>query len=185
MKRLLKYIPDKTPIVVVGLMGAGKTTLAHLLATALGRPVRDNDEDLSSRYGMTAAEMAARHGPDVLHDREAALLRSALAEHPAPVIAAASSTVTHPKTRKALNSAAVVFLDAPPDVLAERMLSGNHRPHHTPDLQRMLAEQRATRLPAFQAIADFAFDVTTSPPERIAAAILTALEGDALKPRTT
>ncbi|MEV5409005.1 shikimate kinase [Thermopolyspora sp. NPDC052614] len=178
MKRLLTYVPGETPIVVVGLMGAGKTTIANLLATALDRRVRDSDEDLSERYGMTAAEIAARHGADILHDREAALLCSALTERPAPVIAAAASTVENAKARKAMESAAVVFLDGPPEVLAQRMLSSGHRPHYKDDLKLMLIEQRARRLPAFQAVADFAFDVSASPPERIAASILTALEGD-------
>lgn len=175
MKRLLKYVPGKTPIVVVGLRGAGKTTVANLLAEALDRRVRDSDVDLPRRFRMTAAEMAARHGPDVLHDRETDLLHSALSERPAPVIAAASSTVEDPKARKALRSAAVVFLDGPPEVLAQRMLACGH--DVKPNLKQMLIEQHGRCLPALQAIADFTFDVTACPPERIASSVVTALEG--------
>lgn len=166
-----------TPIVVMGLMGAGKSTVARLLADALGRPMRDSDADLEARYGTTAAAMAAGLGADELHAREALVLRGALEARPAPVVAAAASTVENPETRRALASAFVVFLDGPPEVLAERMKSSPHRPHFKPDLVRMLTEQRDLRLPWFREVADLTVDPSTHKPEEIAATVLARLDG--------
>lgn len=87
--------PDR-PVVLLGLMAAGKTSVATRLAELLGRPVRDSDRDLERRYGATAAEQYRRHGVEVLHAREASQLREALAARPAPVIAAAASVVDDP-----------------------------------------------------------------------------------------
>nr|WP_203950600.1 shikimate kinase [Microbispora rosea] len=164
------------PIVVMGLMGAGKSTVARLLADALDRPMRDSDADLEARYGATAAAMAGSLGADELHAREAEVLRDALADRPAPVIAAAASTVEDPGTRRALDSAFVVFLDGPPEVLAERMKSSSHRPHFKPDLVRMLTEQRDLRLPWFREVADVIADPSAHGPEEIAATVLARFE---------
>ena len=166
-----------TAIVVMGLMGAGKSTVARLLADALGRPMRDSDADLEARYGTTAAVMAAGLGADELHAREALVLRDALADRPAPVIAAAASTVEDPETRRALAPAFVVFLDGSPEVLAERMMSSPHRPHFKPDLVRMLTEQRDLRLPGFREVADLTVDPSTHEAEEIAATVLAHLDG--------
>jgi shikimate kinase len=163
------------PVVVMGLMGAGKSTVARLLAQALDRPMRDSDADLESRYGTTAATMAAEVGAEELHAREALVLREALGSDPVPVIAAAASTVDDPESRGALGPAFVVFLDGPPELLAGRMKSSQHRPHFKPDLVEMLTEQRARRLPHFREVADLTVDTSAHAPEEIAAAVLARL----------
>ena len=61
-------------VVLVGLMGAGKTTVGVPLARALGRPYRDNDSELERRTGRTAHDLAAAEGMDGLHRAESETL---------------------------------------------------------------------------------------------------------------
>jgi shikimate kinase len=171
----LTTLPPSAPVVLVGLMGSGKTTIARLLARALDRRMHDSDPELLARYGMTAAEMLARDGVEMLHAREAEHLRDALEDRPPTVIAAAASTVEDPASRALLKPAVVVWLDAPDAVLAERMLSGAHRPHFEEDLEAMLRKQRARREPLFQEVADLKVDVSDGRPEEAAATVLRAL----------
>lgn len=162
------------PIVLVGLMGAGKTSVAVRVAAALGRRLRDSDPDLLERYGLTAAEQVARDGVAVLHEREAHHLRQALTELPPPVIAAAASVVDDPAARAALGPAFVVWLHAPTWVLAQRMRDGGHRPHYDTDLSRMLTEQQRRRERWFRSVADLVVDVSVTSPEEAARRILEA-----------
>lgn len=137
-------------VVLIGLMGSGKSTVARLLSRETGMPVSDSDAFLRSRYGSTAAEIAATQGVDVLHEREAEHVLDAL-DRPPAVITAASSVVERPEVRQALREALVVWLDAPDEVLARRMKSGDHRPPFAP------AVMRARREPYFRELADLAF----------------------------
>lgn len=167
------------PVVLVGLMGSGKTSVAGRLAAALGRQLRDSDADLEAEYGDTAAELVAERGREVLHDREQRHLLDALAEQPPPVVAAAASVVDDRSCRTALDPAFVVWLDAPPQVLAARMRDGEHRPHYDPDLERMLSTQHDRRAPGFREVADLIVDVAEPSPDEVAQTILAALDSGA------
>lgn len=167
------------PVVLVGLMGAGKTSVATRLAELLGRPLRDSDRDLEQRFGASAAAQYRQHGVGVLHAREAAVLRDALAQCPPPVIAAAASVVEDPQCRAALADAFVVWLDAPPAELADRLESlapaRDHRPHFHPDSDTMLADQYRRRAQRFRQVADLVVDVRDTTPERTAETVRAAL----------
>jgi shikimate kinase len=162
-------------MVLVGLMGSGKTSVARLLAHALGRQLRDSDDDRERAYGATAAEQVEQHGKEVLHEREQHHLKQALAAPGAPVIAAAASVVDDPGCRTALADAFVVWRDAPPPVLADRMRDGEHRPHYDPDLERMLSDQRDRRAGYFRAVADLVVDVSEIGPEAVVDRVQQAL----------
>ncbi|MFF5210895.1 shikimate kinase [Streptosporangium sp. NPDC000396] len=163
---------DDVPIVVVGLMGAGKTSVSRLLGEALGRPVRDSDEYLEERYGATAAEIAAGEGTAELHAREAAHLLASLAERPAPVIAAAASVLDDPRCRAALKPALVVWLDALPEFLAEQILAGSHRPRFGMEPLALATELRERRAPFFAEVADLRFQRPTMSKHEVARAVL-------------
>lgn len=164
------------PIVLVGLMGSGKTSVGTRLAAALGCQFRDSDWGLERRYGQTAAEQVAQHGADLLHEREAAVVREGLAVRPPAVIAAAASVVEDPATRAALGGAYVVWLDAPPELLATRIgAGGDHRPHYDPDPVVMLSRQRARRARWFREVADLVVDVSAVDPDEVTARILAAV----------
>ncbi|WP_223167089.1 shikimate kinase [Nonomuraea sp. SYSU D8015] len=156
------------PVVVIGLMGSGKTTAGVLVAEALGLWFSDSDPFLKERYGGTAAQIAAREGADTLHRYEAEHVLHELAGEP-KVIAAAASTVEDPQVRAALREAFVVWVDAADEVLLQRMRSSDHRPDFDP------TAMRARREPYFREVADLVCDVGVMSPEQVRDAVLEAL----------
>jgi shikimate kinase len=153
------------PVVVIGLMGSGKTTAGRLIAEYLGLPFSDSDSYLQERHGYTAARIAAREGADELHAYEAEHVLSELAGEP-KVIAAAASTIEDPRVRAALRGAFVLWVDADDDVLTERMHSSTHRPGFLP------ADMRARREPYFREVANLVCDVGVMTPEQVRDAAL-------------
>jgi len=158
------------PIVLLGLMGTGKTSVGALLAERLERPLRDSDADLFAAHGHSAAELNVLHGADYLHDLEARHLLDAL-DAPS-VICAAASVVERADCRSALDAAFVVWLDAPVDVLVARFHSAPHRPRFQADIAAMLTEQAARRRPLFAAVADLVIDVSLHSPASAASIVL-------------
>lgn len=156
------------PVVVIGLMGSGKTTAGVLIAEALGLDFSDSDPFLKAKYGGSAAQIAAREGADTLHRYEAEHVLHELAGEPR-VIAAAASTIEDPLVRAALRAAFVVWVDASDEVLAERMKSSDHRPDFDP------AAMRARREPYFREVADLVCDVGVMRPEQVRDAVLREL----------
>ena len=160
-------------IVVVGLMGSGKTTAGRLVAAQLRRSFVDGDDRLEARAGQTAAQFADRHGIDALHDVEAGVLRDALAASEPTVIAPAASTIEVAQCRELLGEHFVAWLRADARLLASRAISGAHRPLGD-DAEAELRAQATRRDRMFAAVADVAIDITGKPPEVVAAEILRA-----------
>jgi len=159
-------------IVLVGLMGSGKTTVGAALATALGVPHRDSDADIERETGMTGRQHAARDGIDALHALhalESRHLLDALGQPGTTVISAAASTLDDPECRSALRDPdhLVVWLDASPAALAARKRADDHRPDLGPDFADVLERQATQRTPALRAVADITLDATRPPAELV------------------
>src|SRR5687767_1029511 len=120
---------NDTHIVLVGLMGAGKSTVGSLLAQRLQREFFDNDVLLERRTGQTAKSIRRDLGEDELHRIEAEVLLECLSTQPVAVIAAAASTVLDPQVRETLRDAAfVIWLRADLRALTERLVDPGTRP---------------------------------------------------------
>jgi shikimate kinase len=116
------------PIVLVGLMGAGKSTVGRRLAKRLGLPFVDSDAEIEDAAGYSAAELFERYGDADFRDGERRLV-ARLVDGTVRVIATGGGAYVDPRTRKLLNERAItVWLDAPVEVLTERTGRRDTRP---------------------------------------------------------
>ena len=136
-------------LVLVGMMGVGKSTAARVLADRLGRRGIDSDAVIEARTGRTVREIFAEDGEAAFRALETDVLLEALASEEPLVIAAAGGVVLSEANRAALRAsqARVVWLCADPANLVERVRGGGHRPLLDEDpagtLQRMFDQREA------------------------------------------
>lgn len=108
------------PVVLVGLMGVGKSTVGRRLARRLGLPFVDSDAEIEDAAGYPAAEIFERFGERDFRDGERRLV-ARLVDGEIRVIATGGGAYVDPTTRQLLNERAItIWLDAPVDILAER-----------------------------------------------------------------
>jgi shikimate kinase len=135
-------------VVLVGMMGAGKSSVGRRLATRLAIPFVDADAEIESAAGMSITEIFARHGEPYFRAGEARVIARLLENGP-QVLATGGGAVVDPQTRALIASKAVsIWLKADLDVLQRRTKRRTDRP---------LAEQIRTLLPQrepFYALAD-------------------------------
>jgi shikimate kinase len=169
---------DAQHLVLIGLMGSGKTTVGRVLAHRMGRSLIDNDEALEREAGESARELAAVEGADALHDAETEVLLEALADSTPSVIGAAAATPLDPRAQAALHVHQVVYLCADPGVLAARVRGSTddgHRPFLADDPERVLRAQAAERDAVYREVADVVVDVSSGSPDELADQISAAL----------
>ena len=134
------------PIVLVGLMGAGKSTIGRRLARRLRLQFVDSDVAIEEASGTSTAELFERYGEQDFRDGEKRLV-ARLVDGSVRVIATGGGAFTDPDTRALLKERAItVWLDAPVEVLAERTARRNNRPllrkGNRVETLAQLAEQR-------------------------------------------
>jgi shikimate kinase len=166
-------------IVIVGLMGSGKTTLGAALAERLGWPLIDSDAQLVASTGQTAREIHDAHGTAALHAAEADALLEALAAPGGRVICAAASVIENPGARAALSEPGliVIWLRGSPKVLAARFADLPHRPIYGPDPEAVAREQARVRDPLFAALDPIVIDVDGRSPAKVVEAALDGVRG--------
>lgn len=121
-------IPLDRPIVLVGLMGAGKSTVGRRLARRLGLPFVDSDTEIEEAAGIGTAELFERFGESDFRDGERRLV-ARLIDGTVRVIATGGGAFIDPRTRQLLNERAItIWLDAPVEILAERTQRRDNRP---------------------------------------------------------
>jgi len=163
------FTSDRPHVVVVGLMGVGKSTTARAIAHACAVWVHDSDEDIETLFDQTGGQLADARGVDELHRVESAVLLGRLAHEVPSVISAAASVVDDPLARQALaNRAHVAVLHAPVDEIMRRIATGAHR--RSMD-RAELAAQAERRAPLFTAVSDIDLDATKSTSELVAAVL--------------
>jgi len=138
------------PVVLVGLMGVGKSTVGRRLARRLGVGFIDSDAAIEDAAGLSPAEVFERYGEHDFRDGERRLVARLVDEGHARVIATGGGAYVDPRTRELLNERAItIWLDAPVDILAERTSRRDTRaqlrngdPKGT--LERLASERRSS-----------------------------------------
>ena len=151
------------PIVLVGLMGAGKTTIGRRLAAVLGLPFLDADEEIERAAGLPIAEIFARHGePDFRRGERRVIER--LLQGPLHVLATGGGAFMDTETRALLRAQATsVWLRADLDVLLRRVEKRDNRPLlRQGNPREIMARLMTERYPVY-AEADLTVDSNNGP----------------------
>lgn len=138
------------PIVLVGLMGAGKSTIGKRLAGRLRLPFVDADDEIEAAAGMTIAEIFDRYGESQFRDGERRVIARLIDGRPR-VIATGGGAFMQDETRRLiLDQALAIWLDADIDVLVERVRKRDHRPLlRGRDPAQVLRDLAAVRNPVY------------------------------------
>lgn len=162
-------------ILLVGMMGCGKTTTGDLVARRLGWDYRDSDADVEALTGHTVPEIFANDGEAAFRRAEAEVLAKACASERPTVIAVAGGAVLSAVNRNLIReSGTVVWLRAEPQRLAERVGDGAGRPLLEGDKRATMARLLAERAPRYEEVADAMIDVDLLTPDQVADRVLDA-----------
>lgn len=136
-------------IVLVGLMGTGKTTVGRRLARRLGRDFIDTDTEIESRTSRTVREIFQQDGESVFRDIEASVVSDSVNRPVPAVIAAAGGAILRDSSRALIRDCeTVIWLDAPTELLVKRTSArsgAGHRPLIDDDPAVKLAALKADR----------------------------------------
>jgi shikimate kinase len=175
MTHALPWHMPKT-IALVGLMGAGKSSIGRRLAQALGLPFVDADSEIESAAGSSIEEIFARDGEAVFRNGERRVI-ARLLDSPAQVLATGGGAFMDPETRGLIRERAVsIWLRADLDTLLVRVARRNNRPLlKAGDPRAVLSRLIDERYPVY-AEADITVDTVDGPPETTLAKVIAALD---------
>jgi len=166
---------DKT-IVLVGMMGAGKTSVGRRLASALGIPFRDADAEIETAAGCSINEIFERFGEPAFRAGERKVISRLLRESP-HVLATGGGAFMDPETRARIHETAIsVWLRANVDLLLERVKRKDNRPLlRNTDSRAALIRLIGEREPVY-AQADIIVESDDGPHDTVVKRIISALQ---------
>ena len=173
------------PIVLVGLMGAGKSCIGKRLASHLGLPFVDADREIEAAAGCSIPDIFSRHGEKAFRDGERRVIQRLLG-NPVHVLATGGGAFVDPATRALVKERGLsVWIRADLDLLLKRVSRRNDRPLlQNVDPRAKLAELIELRHP-FYAEADITVDGADGPPEVTLGRVMEALHHYLDQPRDT
>jgi shikimate kinase len=164
-------------IVLIGPMGAGKTTVGGLVAARLGSSVRDTDHDVEATTGRTIADIFVDDGEETFRALEREAVAAALAEHDG-VLALGGGAVMDPGTRELLAGHDVVFLRVGLADAVKRVGLGTSRPMLLGNVRSRIKTLLDERTPVYESVATLVVDTDGRSPEDVAGEIVAALAGE-------
>ncbi len=175
LARSVRRALQKRSIILVGMMGSGKSSIGRRLAAALELPFVDADSEIEQAAGMTIDDIFAVHGEPYFREGEERVIRRLLQGDPR-VLSTGGGAVVSPHTRAAIARGGIsIWLDAPVDLLLQRVQRRDNRPLlKTNDprtvLERLLSERRS-----YYEEADIRFESRDAPHEAVVEDILALL----------
>ena len=160
-------------IMVIGFMGAGKTSVGRLVARAMGREFVDTDQMIERAARMTISELFQREGELSFRRREMAAIDRAISVRPGDRRRRGSGAVA--ENRTALKQAGLlVYLRATPETLAGRLTGVTDRPllNNTADRAGRIRDLLVARGPIYETAGDVAIDTDRSDIEQVAVEVM-------------
>jgi len=175
MRRLAEGISPPRTVALVGLMGAGKSTIGRRLAHALDLPFVDADAEIEQAAGQTVAEIFAQHGECEFRRGERAVIERLL-EQPPHILATGGGAFIDPRTRALMKERAIsIWLKAPLDVLMKRVAKRDDRPLLKEDDPRAVMQRLMDERYPIYAEADIVVETINTPHSAAVASTLAAL----------
>jgi shikimate kinase len=164
-------------IVLIGMMGAGKSSVGRCLQRRTGLGRLDTDEMLSAEFGIPIAEIFATHGEEKFRDAETTLLRTLAPDRSAIIVTGGGIVLRHENVDLLKKLGTVVWLTADEQTLFERASRRNDRPLLQKENPRTVySELFRRREPLYAGAANFSLDTSRKSHEEVAEAILGKLE---------
>lgn len=154
-------------VVLVGPMGAGKTTVAALLADRWGVGVRDTDADIVASQGKEISDIFVDDGEAVFRALERDAVAAALAEHDG-VLSLGGGAVLDPATRELLAGHTVVFLKVGLTDAVKRVGLGTSRPLLMGNVRGRIKALLDERTPVYESVATTTVDTDDRTPDEVA-----------------
>ncbi len=150
-------------VILMGPMGAGKSTLGKILSRELGWPYFDNDGEITSNYGLSAEEVSALP-VEKLHELESQYLRDVIARPDSFIAGAAASVVDEQANRELIDGVFGVYLRLPVEKIIERAgTAGVGRQALLANGGEILMERFNRRDPLYRATAKLTIELSNSP----------------------
>ncbi len=160
--------PTRSPkVVLVGPMGAGKTTVATLLGEAWGLPVRDTDADVEAAEGRPVSEIFVDDGEDRFREIESKAVADALAGHDG-VLALGGGAVLDEGSRALLAEHEVVFLRVGLSDAVQRVGLGVGRPLLLGNVRARIKALLDERAPIYESVATHVVETDGRTPDEVA-----------------
>jgi shikimate kinase len=162
-------------VVLVGAMGAGKTTVAEILAADWGVTARDTDQDVEAAAGRSISDIFVDDGERAFRTLEHAAVAAALREHDG-VLALGGGAVLDPDTRTALQGHLVVFLNVGLADAVKRVGLGSARPLLLGNVRARIKALLDERLPVYRDVATITVETDGRTPQDVASEVRRAVE---------
>src|SRR5947207_12943476 len=164
-------------IVLIGFMGAGKSSVGRTLGRMTGLPRFDTDEMVAARFGLTVSEIFETHGEEKFRDAETETLRKLSGKRGA-IITTGGGILLRPENAELVRQlGTVVHLEADEEILFRRISRRTTRPLlRTENPRATLKELLRVRLPFYQTAADIQMDTSLLTHDAVAKKILNQIE---------